>query len=135
MKFSGSDTVLVFVLFNLLKNALHAIRVSGDGEGQITISAVHDQNFCVLQFRDTGPGIAPDVLPYIFDAFFSTKRHGSGAGMGLAFCRRAVVLLGGSIKCSSTPGAHTTFTIRLPIPGTPADRALRKPPARFAHWR
>ena len=131
MKFSGSDTVVVFVLFNLLKNALHAIRVSGEGEGQITISAVHDQNFCVLRFRDTGPGIAPDVLPYIFDAFFSTKRHGSGAGMGLTFCRRAVVLLGGSIKCSSMPGAHTTFTIRLPIPGTPADRALRKPPMRF----
>jgi Signal transduction histidine kinase regulating C4-dicarboxylate transport system len=68
------------VLFNLLKNALHAIRVGGDGA--ITISAVQDQDFCVLQFRDTGPGIAPDVLPYIFDAFFTTKRHGSGAGMG-----------------------------------------------------
>jgi signal transduction histidine kinase len=128
MSFSGSDTVVVFVLFNLLKNALHAIRVGGDGE--ITISAVQDQDFCVLQFRDTGPGIAPDVLPYIFDAFFTTKRHGSGAGMGLAFCRRATELLGGSIECSSTRGIHTTFTVRLPAPDTPADRALRKTPAR-----
>jgi signal transduction histidine kinase len=133
LKFSGSDTVVVFVLFNLLKNALHAIRASGDG--RITISAAQEQNFCVLQFRDTGPGIAPDVLPYIFDAFFSTKRHGSGAGMGLAFCRRAVLMLGGSIRCNSTQGMHATFTIRLPVPGTPADRALHKASARFARWR
>lgn len=126
--FSGSDTLVVFVLFNLLKNALHAIRVGGDGH--IAISAVQEQDFCVLRFRDTGPGIAPDVLPHIFDAFFSTKLHGSGAGMGLAFCRRAAELLGGSIECSSMRGAHTIFTVRLPVPGTTADRALREPPAR-----
>ncbi|WP_345816023.1 ATP-binding protein [Paraburkholderia sp. PREW-6R] len=130
-RFSGSDTVVIFVLFNLLKNALHAIHVWGDG--QITISAVQDQDFCVLQFRDTGPGIAPDVLPHIFDAFFSTKRHGSGAGMGLAFCRRATELLGGSIECNSVRGSHTTFTVRLPAPGSPADRATQEPPARS--WR
>jgi signal transduction histidine kinase len=126
--FSGSDTLAVFVLFNLLKNALHAIHVSGEGE--IAISAVQESGFCVLRFRDTGPGIAPDVLPHIFDAFFSTKRHGSGAGMGLAFCRRAAELLGGTIECMSTRGSHTTFTVRLPVPGSPADRALSKAPAR-----
>jgi signal transduction histidine kinase len=126
--FSGSDTLAVFVLFNLLKNALHAIHVSGEGE--IAISAVEELGFCVLRFRDTGPGISPDVLPHIFDAFFSTKRHGSGAGMGLAFCRRAAVMLGGSIECSSTRGAHTTFTVSLPVPGSAADRALKKMPAR-----
>jgi signal transduction histidine kinase len=133
MSFSGSDTVVIFVLFNLLKNAFHAIRVGGDG--QIVISAVQEEDFCVLQFRDTGPGIAPDVLPHIFDAFYSTKRHGSGAGMGLAFCRRATELLGGGIECSSMPGQHTTFTVRLPVPGTQADRAARKAPARFARRR
>ncbi|MGA9913389.1 MAG: ATP-binding protein [Paraburkholderia sp.] len=129
--FSGSDTLAVLVLFNLLKNALYAIHVSGEGE--IVISAVQEHGFCVLRFRDTGPGIAPDVLPYIFDAFFSTKRHGSGAGMGLAFCRRAAELLGGSIECTSMRGAHTTFTMRLPVPGSPADRALSPSPARS--WR
>jgi signal transduction histidine kinase len=128
VRFSGSDTLVVFVLFNLLKNAFHAIRVSGDGE--ITISAAMEQDFCVLRFRDTGPGIAPDVLPHIFDAFFSTKRHGSGAGMGLAFCRRATELLGGTIECSSVRGSHTAFTVRLPAPGSAADRATRAAPAR-----
>ncbi|CAD6527529.1 sensor histidine kinase [Paraburkholderia metrosideri] len=120
VRFSGSDTVVIFVLFNLLKNAFHAIRIAGDG--QIVISAVQQDDFCVLQFRDTGPGIAPEVLPRIFDAFYSTKQHGNGAGMGLAFCRRATELLGGSIDCSSVPGLHTTFTVRLPLPGTLADR-------------
>ena len=133
LRFSGSDTVVVFVLFNLLKNALHAIHVSG--EGQIAISAREDQGFCVLQFRDTGPGIAPDVLPHIFDAFFSTKRHGSGAGMGLAFCRRATELLGGSIECTSVRGTHTTFTVCLPVPGSAADRALSRSPVREARRR
>ncbi|MGF6571440.1 signal transduction histidine kinase [Paraburkholderia sp. GAS333] len=130
VKFSGSDTVVIFVLFNLLKNALHAIRIGGDG--QIVISAVLQDDFCVLQVRDTGPGIAPDVLPRIFDAFYSTKQHGSGAGMGLAFCRRATGLLGGSIDCSSVPGLHTTFTVRLPVPGTPADRTSRETSMQFA---
>ncbi|MEB4733876.1 HAMP domain-containing sensor histidine kinase, partial [Burkholderia contaminans] len=77
----------------------------------------------------TGPGIAPDVLPQIFDAFFSTKSHGRGAGMGLSFCRRACEALGGTITCESVPGVRTTFTIRLPEPGAPADHALRDPPA------
>jgi hypothetical protein len=133
VKFSGSDTVVIFVLFNLLKNALHAIRIGGDG--QIVISAAQQDDFAVLQFRDTGPGIAPEVLPRIFDAFYSTKQHGSGAGMGLAFCRRATELLGGSIGCSSVPGLHTTFTVRLPVPGTRADRASRETSMRFARQR
>jgi signal transduction histidine kinase len=133
VKFSGSDTVVIFVLFNLLKNALHAIRIGGDG--QIVISAVQQDDFCVLQFRDTGPGIAPEVLPRIFDAFYSTKQHGSGAGMGLAFCRRATELLGGTIECMSVPGLHTTFTVRLPVPGTQADRSLRESSMRFARQR
>lgn len=55
--FSGSDTLAVFVLFNLLKNALHAIHVSGEGE--IAISAVPEHGFCVLRFRDTGRASRP----------------------------------------------------------------------------
>jgi hypothetical protein len=72
------------------------------------------------------------LVTFIFDAFFSTRRHVSCTGVGLTFGRRAVVLLGGSIKCSSMRGAHTTFTIRLPKPGTPADRAQPRTPTRFA---
>jgi signal transduction histidine kinase len=82
LRFSGSDSLIVFVIFNLLKNALYAIRESGDGK--IEINAHQQDGFCVLNFRDTGPGIAADVLPRIFDPFYSTKSHEPSAA---AFAR------------------------------------------------
>ncbi len=121
-RFRGADTLLVYVLFNLLKNALQAMRAqqganlaAGEGGGRIEISARESGGFYQLRVRDTGPGIAPDVLPRIFDPFFSTKPHGSGAGMGLAFCRRVMEAFGGRIECQSAPGRHTVFTLHLPV--------------------
>jgi signal transduction histidine kinase len=133
LRFSGSDSLVVFVLFNLLKNALFAIQMAG-GPGRVEIYAHGESGFCVLTFRDTGPGIDPDILPRIFDPFFSTKSHGRGVGMGLAFCRRVADALGGSIACESERGVHTTFTLRLPQPGSPADRALHDAPGRPRRW-
>ncbi|NIE57659.1 MULTISPECIES: sensor histidine kinase [unclassified Burkholderia] len=127
IRFFGSDSLVIFVIFNLLKNALYAIHANG--RGQIEIDAHRSDGYCVVRFSDTGPGIAPDVLPRIFDAFFSTKSHGRGAGMGLSFCRRVCEALGGTITCESVPGVRTTFTIRLPEPGAPADPTLNGPPA------
>jgi len=123
LRFSGSDSLVVFVLFNLLKNALYAIH-SNAAKGRVQIGAASHGGFCVLTFRDTGPGIPADVLPRIFDPFYSTKPWGRGTGMGLAFCRRVAEALGGTIGCASVPGLHTTFTLRLPEPGSPADRAV-----------
>ncbi|ACC74680.1 ATP-binding protein [Paraburkholderia phymatum] len=128
LRFSGMDSLFVFVLFALLKNALYAIEASGSGT--ITISAGRDGGFCVIHFNDTGPGIADDVLPHIFDPFYSTKPHGQGGGMGLEFCRRVCDAFGGTITCTSTPGVLTTFTLRLPEPGSVADRAANDPPVR-----
>jgi signal transduction histidine kinase len=132
LRFSGSDSLIIYVIFNLLKNALYAIK--GGGAGEIEISARREGCFCVLCFRDTGPGIAADVLPHIFDAFFSTKAHGRGAGVGLAFCRRVCEVFGGGISCESQPGVHTTFTLRLPEPGSAADRAPHDAPALSRRW-
>jgi len=50
--------------------------------------------------------------------------------MGLDFCRRVCDAFGGTISCASTPGVLTTFTLRLPEPGSAADRAIHDPPAR-----
>lgn len=126
LRFSGSDSLLVFVLFNLLKNALQAIHA--EGKGCIEIDAYRTEGFCVLRFADNGPGIAADVLPRIFDPFYTTKRNGRGAGVGLPFCRRVCEAFGGSIACESEPGVRTTFTLRLPEPGAAADRALHDLP-------
>jgi signal transduction histidine kinase len=128
--FWGSDSLLIFVLINLLKNALQAI--ASVGKGNIEIEAYRASGFCVLRFSDTGPGIAPEVLPQIFDPFFSTKAYGRGAGVGLTFCRRVCDALGGSISCDSVLGARTTFTLRLPEPASGAVRAKHDlPPPRY----
>jgi signal transduction histidine kinase len=122
-RFVGSDTLLVYVLFNLLKNALHAIRAAGGGH--IDITGATEGQYHVIRFRDTGPGIPADVMPRIFDPFFSTKAHGTGAGLGLAFCRRVIETFGGRIECESVPAVHTTFTLRLPRFTAMADSRLR----------
>ncbi|QOT74871.1 sensor histidine kinase [Cupriavidus basilensis] len=125
--FRGSDTLLVYVLFNLLKNALQAMRASGDG--RIEIGVVQERGCWLLRFSDTGPGISPEILPRIFDPFFSTKAHGNGAGMGLAFCRRVVEAFDGRIQCESVRGVRTTFTLRLPDAHTGKGSAMRARPA------
>ena len=87
------------------------------GSGTIDISATWSGEHYVVEFRDTGCGIAPEHIGRIFDPFFSTKRHGSGHGMGLAFCRRVMESLNGRIDCQSTLGAGTCFSLsfrRLP---------------------
>jgi signal transduction histidine kinase len=128
LRFSGTDSLFIFVLFNLLKHALHAIE-SG-GSGNITISAGRDGGFCVIHFNDTGPGIPASVLPHIFDPFYSTNLYGQGGGIDLEFCRRVCEAFGGSISCVSTPGVLTTFTLRLPEPSSAADRATYAAPLR-----
>src|SRR5208282_4386136 len=81
-----------------------------------------------IEVRDTGPGIAEDDLPRIFDAGFSTRAGSSG--LGLAVCRRILEQHGGSIAVESRPGHGATFRLRLPRHATPgtADET------RAGHW-
>jgi two-component system NtrC family sensor kinase len=67
-----------------------------------------------LSVADTGVGIAPDVLPRIFDPFFSTKHETKGVGLGLAVVYGIVRRHEGRIDVESHPGQGTTFTITLP---------------------
>ncbi|HWW04691.1 sensor histidine kinase [Collimonas sp.] len=111
-RFYGSDTLLILVFFNLLKNALYAIKIAGKGE--ISISTARGKNVNRLYFRDTGTGIAGDALPNIFDGFFTTK-EGDGTGVGLTFCHRVMASFGGRILCDSVAGQYTTFTLEFPV--------------------
>jgi two-component system, cell cycle sensor histidine kinase and response regulator CckA len=110
---------LLRVLSNLLTNAKEAMP-SG---GKITVKITHDlsdhvngwrgeSGMVVILLQDQGVGIPEENLPSIFLPGFSTKKRGSG--LGLAFCRAAIEKNGGCLEVSSTPGAGTTFTIRLP---------------------
>jgi signal transduction histidine kinase len=73
-----------------------------------------------LEVRDTGSGIPENVLPRIFDPFFSTKPAREGAGLGLAICRDLVRSNGSEIRVARTVGTGTTFTIWMPEAGPDA---------------
>ena len=69
------------------------------------------------------PGIPPEVLPRIFDAFFTTKPQGSGTGLGLEIVHRIVTQkFGGKIDVESEPG-NTRFTVRLPMKSASSQRS------------
>ncbi|MGA7540465.1 MAG: ATP-binding protein [Steroidobacteraceae bacterium] len=103
------------VLGNLLSNA---VKFTGSG-GRITVAVREDNGFTELTVEDTGQGIAPELLPHIFDRFRqgdnSSTRQSSGLGLGLTLVREIVTLHGGSVCAHSAgPGAGARFTVRLP---------------------
>ena len=102
------------VLRNLLNNALD-FTPSG---GQVTVTASPDGEWVRVQVRDTGPGIAPDHLPYVFDRFYradpSRSRATGGAGLGLAIVKQLVEAHGGRVWAESTLGAGAAFGFTLP---------------------
>ncbi len=96
---------------NLIDNAVDA---SPDG-GKITISTWNEPGILAVSVADQGMGIPPDVLPHIFEAFFTTKPQGSGTGLGLEIVHRIVTQkFGGTVDVESVPG-NTKFTVRLPV--------------------
>ena len=109
--FHGSDTLMIYVLYNLIKNALAAVEGVAHGRIEIALHAGDDGNR--LTISDTGHGIPEHVLPHVFDPFYTTKAT-KGTGMGLAFCRRVITAFGGTIKCRSTEGAFTMMALEFP---------------------
>lgn len=102
------------VLANLLANALRYTPVGG----QVSVTGQVDQteSQVILSVSDTGPGIAPDALPHIFDRFYKSG-DSHGTGLGLAIARNLVVAHGGDIQAQSnerpTPGTTIRFTLPL----------------------
>ncbi len=96
------------VYFNLLKNALEAMK---DG-GHIEIDVAADDNDVTVALKDNGSGMSPEQLSHLFEPYRTTKEKGTG--LGLMISDRIVRDHGGTIAAESTPGEGTTFTIRLP---------------------
>lgn len=114
------------VLLNLLTNARQAM--PGGGRILIRVAADREQNTVDLMVRDNGAGIPADVLPRIFDRFYSTKvgpdaSGKGGSGLGLSACREIVEEHHGRIRVESTIGKGTSFTIKLPAAPTSAVKA------------
>ncbi|MBW1687400.1 MAG: response regulator [Deltaproteobacteria bacterium] len=110
----GDARALNQVFLNLLKNAAEALHGRG---GAVCVSASSEGGSVLVQVRDDGPGIAADLLPKLFEPFYSTKQAGRGTGLGLSISRRVVADHGGTIEVSSEPGEGTTFVVTLPLQG------------------
>jgi two-component system, NtrC family, sensor kinase len=99
------------VLINLVMNAAEAV---GRG-GKVVVRTAREPETALLEVADNGPGIPDDVLPRIYDPFFTTKDAGKGVGLGLAVVYGIVEAHGGSIDVNSRAGQGATFTVHLPM--------------------
>jgi signal transduction histidine kinase len=105
------------VFVNLLLNAAKYT----DGGGNVGLFVELEENEAIVRIRDSGIGIAPDVLPHVFDLFVqadpSSRRADAGLGIGLALVRSLVERHGGRVTVTSAgPGHGSEFTVRLPRP-------------------
>ena len=103
------------VFLNLINNAAQSIVAE---QGTVTVRSRMDGSRIRVDVIDTGAGIAPDVLPYIFDNYYTTKAASEGTGLGLAIARNIVEEHGGEIKVSTELGKGSTFTVFLSVAQT-----------------
>ncbi|MHC4114577.1 MAG: two-component system sensor histidine kinase NtrB [Planctomycetota bacterium] len=103
------ENMLKQAILNLFINAQQAMNEGGE----LMIRTSRQKEKAVLQISDTGRGIAPDELKHIFDAYYSSRPHGSG--LGLPTVKKVIDAHNGTIKVDSEPGRGTLFTIMLPI--------------------
>jgi signal transduction histidine kinase/ActR/RegA family two-component response regulator len=128
----GDPTRLHQILTNLISNA---IKFTGAG-GRVTVALVCTAERATISVSDTGAGIAPELLPHVFDRFrqadsTTTRTHG-GLGLGLAIVRHLVELHGGTVRAESPgPGQGATFVVELPLDASPvtARKATASAPA------
>ncbi|MBN2193202.1 MAG: response regulator [Polyangiaceae bacterium] len=113
---SGGKLAQVFL--NLLINATHAVEEGAVDRNSITVRTWGEGGTVYAEIADTGTGIPAAMLPRIFEPFFSTKRVGRGAGLGLAISRNIVHGFGGEIRVESGLGRGTRFVVCLPVTGS-----------------
>lgn len=106
--FKVNETVYIFILFNLIKNALYYFKLQPTATMIITV----DQS--TVTVRDTGPGVPPELLARLFSAF-ATSGKTEGTGLGLAYCKRAMQAFGGDITCTSEVGRYTEIILHFPV--------------------
>ncbi|MEY4562646.1 MAG: hypothetical protein RLZZ618_1923 [Pseudomonadota bacterium] len=121
----GDEVRLAQVLSNLLTNAAKFT----PGSGRIALTLTHDNVEATLVVEDSGSGMAPTLLPHVFDLFTqgqqSIDRHAGGLGLGLAIVRTLVKMHGGTVTAESEGlGFGSRFTVRLPLVERPEVSAL-----------
>jgi len=99
------------VFLNLIQNAIEAI----DRKGKIILRSKRKGSHVLIEVKDTGRGMPPDVKKRVFEPFFTTKEIGQGLGLGLSVSAMIVHNHGGEIRVESTAGKGTLFQISLPL--------------------
>lgn len=116
---NGVADHLIRLFLNVLDNA---VKYTPAG-GQVTVTAITSRNEVIVTIQDSGPGIAPDHLPHLFERFYRVERgRGSdtgGSGLGLAIAYQIARAHSGSIRVESKPGAGSSFIITLPLAPEP----------------
>jgi PAS domain S-box-containing protein len=111
----GDPHQLMQVFLNLILNAEQAIREAREA-GTLRIRLGQKGPMVWASFQDDGPGIPPEILPNIFDPFYTTKRPGRGTGLGLSICKAVLKEYGGNVEAAAAPGGGAVFTVQMPIP-------------------
>jgi PAS domain S-box-containing protein len=117
----GDESRLGQVAINLLVNAAQAIPEGHPDENEIRIvTRVDSAGRTLIEVRDTGCGIPPEIRSHVFEPFFTTKPVGTGTGLGLSICHGIVTALGGEITLESDLGKGSVFRVALPPALPPA---------------
>lgn len=130
---TGGASRLGQIFLNLIVNAAQAIPEGSPTTNRISVSVQPvGAGRVAVEIRDTGCGIPPEVLPRIFDPYFTTKPPGQGTGLGLSICHRLIGAIGGSITVDSAPSAGSCFRVALPLARpaaatVPAEQAAEAP--------
>jgi signal transduction histidine kinase len=110
----GDAHQLMQVFLNLILNSEQAIREVRE-RGTLRIRLTSGEKSLAVTFQDDGPGIPPEILPNIFDPFYTTRRPGRGTGLGLSICKAILREHSGNIEAASAPGGGAVFTVTLPV--------------------
>jgi PAS domain S-box-containing protein len=125
----GDATRLEQITGNILANAIKFT----PSEGAIAVTLDRHRGRARLRVSDSGPGIAPDVLPHVFERFrqaeSSSRRRHEGLGLGLAIVRHLVETHGGIVRAENNPEGGATFTAELPVLTARSHRVAAKPDA------
>jgi signal transduction histidine kinase len=135
---NGNEAALGQVFLDMLVNAAQSIP-EGDAErNEIGVSTKVVKGDVVVEIRDTGRGIAPEILSHVFEPFFTTKPVGLGTGLGLSISRQTVIDHGGRVEVDSELDRGTVFRVFLPsgrisastLPATKPPAEVPRPVAR-----
>jgi len=101
------------IIYNLLTNALHALQQVPAGERALTVEISREAKTGVISVSDSGHGIPADVLPHLFEPFFSTRHE--GLGLGLSLCESLAQGMGGEVSASHREPRGAKFRLTLPL--------------------